>query len=287
MSCRKRTPSPSGSRPRSSKAGTGECVWTWRPRRDGGKAETKKQACNNKLTIRARSVFARSRGVRRFGRGHAAGRHASSPNATSWSRTSSLSRWATRSPPAKAIPTGRSSSAQPRDGLRPDPAAGRGRVAQDRSTQTDLRRRPSPTTSSIRRCCRAAMEDEDKSPRFRGCRRPNSGPVRPGAGAVAQHRLPPLAIRLSDPRRPPACAGEPPPLGDVRDLHLLRRRGGRRAVPRDGSARGHSEPNGEGPRAARSADRSAVPRQRAAPSRRPTRCRCTRRQHRRCAAVAP
>ena len=57
---------------------TGDCIWTWRPRRDGGKVETKKQACKNKLTI-ARVPYSRDRGdVRRLGRGHAARRHASS-----------------------------------------------------------------------------------------------------------------------------------------------------------------------------------------------------------------
>ena len=37
---------------------TGDCNWTWRPRRDGGKVETKKQACANKLTI-ARVPYSR------------------------------------------------------------------------------------------------------------------------------------------------------------------------------------------------------------------------------------
>lgn len=33
-------------------AGAGECVWTWQPRRAGGRAETRRQACADKLTIR-------------------------------------------------------------------------------------------------------------------------------------------------------------------------------------------------------------------------------------------
>jgi len=33
-------------------AGTGDCVWTWQPRKAGGTAETKKQACNAKLVIK-------------------------------------------------------------------------------------------------------------------------------------------------------------------------------------------------------------------------------------------
>jgi len=33
-------------------AGTGDCVWTWQPRRPGGAAETKKQPCKDKLVIK-------------------------------------------------------------------------------------------------------------------------------------------------------------------------------------------------------------------------------------------
>src|SRR5215472_7346296 len=33
-------------------ASTGECVWTWQPRRAGLPGETRKQACNAKLVIR-------------------------------------------------------------------------------------------------------------------------------------------------------------------------------------------------------------------------------------------
>ncbi len=33
-------------------AGTGDCVWTWQPRKPGLQGETKKQACNAKLVIR-------------------------------------------------------------------------------------------------------------------------------------------------------------------------------------------------------------------------------------------
>src|SRR5690606_13088524 len=46
-------------------ATAGECQWSWRPRAAGGKAETRKLACNQKLTI-ARvpySVDRRSSGV--------------------------------------------------------------------------------------------------------------------------------------------------------------------------------------------------------------------------------
>jgi hypothetical protein len=41
---------------------TGECNWMWRPRRDGGKVETRKQACNSRLTI-ARVPYSRDAAV--------------------------------------------------------------------------------------------------------------------------------------------------------------------------------------------------------------------------------
>src|SRR5258708_11621570 len=39
---------------------TGDCTWTWQPRKPGGKAETQKQACKDKLTI-ARVPYALDR----------------------------------------------------------------------------------------------------------------------------------------------------------------------------------------------------------------------------------
>jgi len=41
---------------------SGECTWMWRPRREGGKVETRKQACNNRLTI-ARVPYSRDASV--------------------------------------------------------------------------------------------------------------------------------------------------------------------------------------------------------------------------------
>lgn len=41
---------------------SGECTWMWRPRRDGGKLETKKQACSRPLTI-ARVPYAQNKAV--------------------------------------------------------------------------------------------------------------------------------------------------------------------------------------------------------------------------------
>ncbi len=39
------------SRPTSSPASTGDCIWSWQPRKAGGKPESKKIACKDKLTI--------------------------------------------------------------------------------------------------------------------------------------------------------------------------------------------------------------------------------------------
>ena len=82
-------------------AGTGDCLWTWQPRKPGGKPETKKQLCNTKLVIRltARCPAYRSRSSFRTG--------PNSPIPISWSRICWSSAWATASPPARAIPTTR------------------------------------------------------------------------------------------------------------------------------------------------------------------------------------
>ena len=63
------------SRPSSSAAAAGDCIWSWQPRKAGGKAESKTLACKDKLTI-ARVPYshstAASSGVARHG--EAAGR---------------------------------------------------------------------------------------------------------------------------------------------------------------------------------------------------------------------
>ena len=87
-------------------AGPGDCVWTWQPRKPGGKPETKKQPCNTKLVIR-RVPFSLDRAA------SGVSVKVQLPNGTeladpkSWSRTCWSSAWATASPPARAIPTAR------------------------------------------------------------------------------------------------------------------------------------------------------------------------------------
>ncbi len=50
----------------------GECTWTWQPRKAGGKAESKRMACKDMLTIPRVPYRARSRKFRRLGEGWAA-----------------------------------------------------------------------------------------------------------------------------------------------------------------------------------------------------------------------
>ena len=235
-------------------AGDGECSWivaAARRRRQGARPAS---SLRRQAHHRARSLFARRGDVRRLGRGQAARRHASSPIATWWSRICSSSRSAIHSPPAKAIPTGRSRSAPSRrDGLRsdrccatrsrpaalkPEGAAGFG-LAVGRSATVNPKVLP-----------RRLMEDEENGI-YCGSARANSAEAFDRAQrAVAEPRLPPLAIRLSGPRRHAARAGEPPPLGHARDLHLLGRRGRRTACSsRMDPREGFDEPNGKKVRA--------------------------------------
>ena len=53
---------------------TGDCIWSWQPRKAGGKAETQAACLQGQAHHRARAVFARPRAVRRRGHGEAAGR---------------------------------------------------------------------------------------------------------------------------------------------------------------------------------------------------------------------
>ena len=85
---------------------SGECQWSWQPRRPGGKAESRKLACASRLTI-PRVPFsptARVSGV--VGRRQTAGRprivRRSSSSTTCWSWRSAI-----RLRPAKATRTGR------------------------------------------------------------------------------------------------------------------------------------------------------------------------------------
>ena len=50
-SCPRRTRSQSASRPGQLASVSGKCVWTWQPRKPGGRAQSRTLACNKKLTI--------------------------------------------------------------------------------------------------------------------------------------------------------------------------------------------------------------------------------------------
>ena len=256
---------------------TGDCTWMWRPRRDGGKVETKKQACNNKLTI-ARVPYSRDAAT------SGVSVAVTLPDGRQFSERDVVVEDIFIVALGNSFASGESNPDRP---VQFSPS--REMVYDPTLLQDEVAPGPqkrNPACEGVRAVVkRSADQSEGAAAPADGRRAGRALPaavvagiphlLRPGAGAVAQPRLPPLAIRLSGPRRPPARAGEPPPLGHARDLHLLRRRGRERPVPRDGSARGlQRAERQEGPRAARSTDRSLVPRQRAR-SRRPIRCRCT------------
>ena len=121
---------------------------------------------------------------------------------------------------------------------------------------------PPARTSTIRRCCRGGFMDDEAAERFHKLgSREFRRRVREGGGALAEPRLPPLAIRLSVPRGDRARAREPPSLDDAGELRLLGRRGDGGPVPRHGPARGAAEiPGGKVRAAARPAERSHLPR---------------------------
>ena len=89
--------------------------------------------------------------------------------------------------------------------------------------------------------------------------------LRQGGAAMAHPRLPPLAIRLSVPRRHPARAREPPSLDHLRELLLLGRRDRAYGLFLEMDAReGYSDPASPRCAAARPARRSDLPRRAAA-----------------------
>ena len=226
-SCPRRTPSRSGFAADKLEGVTGECTWTWRPRRDGGKAETKKQACNNKLTI-ARVPYSRDAAM------SGVSVAVTLPDGRQFSERDVVVEDLFIVALGDSFASGESNPDRPvqfsavaRDGLRPDAAARRGRAGpqhRDPARCSGFGLASSDRQINPKVLPRRLMEDE-LAERFLRLISPEfQRRVRQGAGAVAQPRLPPLAIRLSGPRRPPARAGEPPPLGHARDLHLLRRR---------------------------------------------------------------
>ena len=246
---------------------SGDCTWIWQPRRPAARPRAKQHACNEQAHHRARALFARSRAVPASSVTVKLpdGRELAEP--TSWSRTSSSSRWAIPSPPAKAIRTARCTFSAAREMvydpalLREEVARGPPKQARRAELRARLERRPvrpegpaAPAAWRTRtgRALLRLVVAANSAAAFDKARR-----------AVAQRRLPPLAIRLSVPRRHPARAGEPPSRGDAAQLRLLGRRSDQRPVPRHGRARGLSEPRRQG--AARSSISSAISSAAAAP----------------------
>ena len=163
---------------------------------------------------------------------------------------------------------------RPRDGLRPADAARGGRRPQDRTARPTTAS-PPPIQLSIRRCCRGACWRTRRSSSISKPARASSASASSSAGALVQRRLPPLAIRLSVPRRHAARAGEPPSRGDAGVARLL----GRRGRPPACSWKCRRARASAATRAAavRPAQRSDLPRRRrgAHAAARPTRCRST------------
>ena len=117
-----------------------------------------------------------------------------------------------------------------RDGLRPDHGATRARTSSRRATsrappRPAISASPRPTARSIRRACRGASWRTRRTARSSArARREFQTAFDKARRAVALGRLPPLAIRLSVPRRPRDDAGEPPPRRDAGQRRVLGRR---------------------------------------------------------------
>ena len=212
---------------------TGDCNWSWRPRRDGGKVESKKQACANKLTI-ARVPYSRDAAT------SGVSVAVTLPDGSQLAERNVVVEDVFIVALGDSFASGESNPDRP---VQFSPS--REMVYDPTLLQDEVATGPQPEIPQVKGfglsssdpqtnpkvLPRRLMEDELaerflrlSSPEFRTA-------FRSGASAVAEQRLPPLAIRLSDPRRPPARAGEPPPLGHARDLHLLRRRGRAWPVP--------------------------------------------------------
>src|SRR5204863_5591957 len=84
-------------------AATGDCIWSWHPRKPGGKTESKRITCTDKLVI-PRVPYALDRANSGVSVTSACPTGANSPSRRWWSRISSLSRWAILLLPEKAIP---------------------------------------------------------------------------------------------------------------------------------------------------------------------------------------
>ena len=218
---------------------SGDCIWTWQPRKAGGKTETKRYRLHRQAHHCARALCARSRQVRCLGHGQAARRPRARRATRSSSRTSSSWRSAIPLPPAKATRTGRCNSA---------PSARWCTIRPCCARTWRRERRPSRGAGLRPRLRRRSAQSEGAAAAADGRRGGRALPqafvarvrrrIRKGVGALAEPRLPSLAIWLSVPRGDRACAREPPSLGDAGELHLLGRGGDRWAVSRHGSARG-------------------------------------------------
>ena len=134
---------------------SGDCIWSWQPRQAGGKTETKRTACTDKLTI-ARVPYALDRAK------SGVSVTVKLPDGRELSEQEVVVEDLFIVALGDSFASGESNpdrpvqfSAAARDGLRSDPCCARmwrrGRPPKTRRRATDL---PRATTSTIRRCCR-------------------------------------------------------------------------------------------------------------------------------------
>ena len=266
---------------RLAEAATGDCTFSWLPRAGAGKGETIKQACNKKFVIK-RVPFSPDKKV------SGANVKVTLPDGRELTEAIVVedvlvvamgdSFMSGESNPDRPVSfsASREMVYDPSMGNDRDQLASRGFT--EKGVQGE-RVRPRIDRQRVRREEPAAPphgrrgEGPRLSPELGGI----PGRVRQGRRAVAFGGLPPLAIRLSVPRRPRDDAGEPPPRRDAGERRVLRR--GRHRLlhgPRCARARGR-EGRREGAAAARSACRPDLPRRarRAARKAQATRCRST------------
>ena len=165
------------------RASTGDCIWTWRPRRAGGKVETQQACLQGQAHHRARAVFARRAQSGVVGHGQAAGRprvHRADvvvEDIFIVALGDSFASGESNPGPAGAVQRRRARWSTTRRSLRDDvaprPPPKRGAAASGL---------PRPTTSSIRRCCRAGCMEDEVAERFYKLDSPRvPGGVREGA----------------------------------------------------------------------------------------------------------
>ena len=236
-------------------AGEGDCQWQWQPHTATGKSETRKLKCKSKLTI-ARVPYSTDRAK------SGVAVTVKLPNGTELSDAEVIVDDVFMVALGDSFASGESNPDRPvtfspvRETLY-DPQMMREEFAARKDKRAPVykvafrRGRINPEGAAA-----PAAGRRGEAALFQGRLARVSRELRAAPGALVQRRLPPLAIRLSVPRRHRADAGEPPSRGDARVARLLGRRGRRRPVPRTAVARGRGW---DGASAVRPAQRVDLP----------------------------